>query len=244
LRRSPKSPRWAIAYKFPAKQATTRCDSPLFARPLQVTDPAGIAALYEGLDKLNPKSQYIPMAGPRYFIALLQQKDLAKAQTFAESAAANNQANEDMLLFIADANLNAKNYDKAITYSNQLTTMLPAMAAPQGVAPADWDTKKKNTLARGHWIAGMAAGAKSDWLNTDKFMRAALPLVEGNPPLKDLLPAAYFYLGLSNYTLSKGAKPDAARRADARKYFTACSAIPGPYQNQAIKNLNAMTAGK
>lgn len=234
---------WTANVDF-AKQVIARCEYSFYASALKVTDPAGIAALYEALEKMNAQSQYVPMAGPRYFIALLQQKDLPKAQAFAEAAAARNQANEDMLLYIADANLNAKNLDKAATYAAQLTATLPAQPAPQGVPAADWEAKKKNTLARAHWIAGTAAGAKSDWLNSDKSMRAALPLIEGNASLQDLLPGTYFYLGLSNYSLSKGPKPDAGRRADARKYFTLCSAITSPFQNQAAKNLNAMTLGK
>jgi hypothetical protein len=227
-----------------AKQVITRCEYSLYASALKATDPAGIASLYEALEKMNAQSQYIPMAGPRYFIALLQQKDLPKAQAFAEAAAARNQANEDMLLFIADANLNANNTDKAATYAAQLTATLTAQPAPQGVAAADWEAKKKNTLARAHWIAGVASGAKSEWLDSEKFMRAALPLIEGNAPLKDLLPGAYFYLGLSNFSLAKGPKPDPARRAEARKYFTLCAAIPSPFQNQATVNLKALSAGK
>ena len=227
-----------------AKQVIARCEYSFYASALKITEPAGIAALYEALEKMNPQSQYVPMAGPRYFIALLQQKDLQKAQVFAESAAGRGQANEDMLLFIADANLNAKEFDKAAKYAAQLTTTLPTQAAPQGVSPADWEAKKKNTLARAHWIAGTAAGAKSDWANSEKSMLAALPLIEGNASLKDLLPGAYFYLGLSNYSVSKGAKPDPARRAEAKKYFTLCAAIPSPFQSQAAKNLSGLTAGK
>ncbi len=236
--------RWTANVDF-AKQVITRCEYSFYASALKVTDPAGIAALYEGLEKANAQSQYIPMAGSRYFIALLQQKDLAKAQAFAEAAAGRKQANEDMLLYIADANLNAQAYDKAAAYAEQIVATLPAQAAPQGVAPADWETKKKNTLARAHWMAGMAAGAKSEWVNSEKSMRAALALLEGNAPLKDLLPAAYFYLGLSNYSLAKAtAKPDAARRAEARKYFTLCAGMTSPFQSQAAKNLSAMALGK
>lgn len=235
---------WTANVDF-AKQVIARCEYSFYASALKATDPAGIAALYEALEKMNPQSQYVPMAGQRYFIALLQQKEIPKAQAFAEAAATRNQANEDMLLFIADANLNAKDFTKAATYADQLVTTLPGLPAPQGVAAADWEAKKSTTLARAHWMSGMASGAKSDWLNSEKSMRAALPLIEGNAALKDLLPAAYFYLGLSNYSLSRvTAKPDPTRRADARKFFTLCAAIPSPFQGQATKNLSGMTAGK
>jgi len=149
-----------------------------------------------------------------------------------------------MLLFIADANLNAKDFDKAGTYAAQITNTLPAQPAPQGVPPADWDAKKKTILARANWIAGVAAGSKSEWINCEKSMLAALPLIEGNAALKDLLPGAYFYIGLSNFSLAKGPKPDPARRAEAKKYFTLCAAIASPFQNQANVNLKAINAGK
>lgn len=235
---------WASDVNF-ATQVIARCEYSFYASALKLKDPAGIAALYSALETMNAQSQYLPMAGPSYFIALLQQKDLPKAQAFAESAAARNQANEDMLLYLADAHLNAKDFDKAAAFATQLTTTLPTQPAPRGVSAAVWDAKKQTTLARAHWIAGVAAGAKSDWSNSENSMRAALPLLEAEPALKDLLPAAYFYLGLSNYSLSRAtSKPDAARRAEARRYFTLCAAIPSPYQNQATKNLGAMPSAK
>jgi len=203
-------------------------------------------ALYEALEKVNPDSQYIGLTGSRYLIALLQLKEVAKAQAFAEQAASKNHATEDMLLFAADANLTTtRNYEKAIGYAEKITTTLPAQAAPQGVLPADWEAKKKNTLGHAYWIAGAAYGARNDWPASEKSMRAALPLIENNPAQKDLLPGVYFFLGLSNYSLAKAsAKPDAARTAEARKYFTACAALKSPYQGTAQKNLAAMAAGK
>ncbi|HEY3439497.1 MAG TPA: hypothetical protein VGK29_02040 [Paludibaculum sp.] len=234
---------WAANVDF-AQQVIARCEYSFYSSALKVTDPAGIAALYSGLMEMNSQSQYVPMAAPRYFVALLQQKDLPKAQAFAEAAADRGHANEDMLLFVADANLNASNFDKALTYAVRITSTLPAQAAPSGIAAADWDARKKTTLARAHWIAGVAAGNKSDWPASEQSMRAALPLIEGNAPLSDLLPGAYFYLGLANYSVSKGAKPDAARRAEAKKYFTLCAAIPSPFQAQAARNLTGISAGK
>ena len=234
---------WAANVDF-AQQVIARCEYSFYASALKVTDPAGIAALYGGLVEMNSQSQYVAMAAPRYFIALLQQKDLPKAQSFAETAADRGQANEDMLLFVADTNLNAGSFDKAMTYSAKITSILPAQAAPSGIAAADWEAKKKTTLARAHWISGVAAGSKSDWLATEQSMRAALLIIEGNTALNDLLPGAYFYLGLANYSVSKGAKPDPARRAEAKKYFTLCAAIASPFQAQAAKNLTGITAGK
>jgi hypothetical protein len=229
-----------------AKQVITRCEYAYYAGALKFPDPKSIVDLYEALERTNPESQYIAPAGARYLVALLQLKELTKAQAYGEKAADKNQANEDTLLFIADANLStSKDYDKAIRYAGQLVATLPAQAAPQGMAPEAWAAKRDAALARAYWIQGTAYGVKEDWTACEKALRAGLPLIEGIPAGKDLLPGAYFYLGLSNYNLSKvTAKRDPARTADARKYFTACSKIPGPFQQPAVKNLNAMTAGK
>lgn len=229
-----------------AKQVITRCEYSFYASALKITDPKSNAGLYEALEKMNPESQYIAMAGPRYFVALLQLKDIAKAQAFAEKAADAGRATEDMLLFAADANLSAtKDYDKAARYAAKLVETLPGQAAPQGMAAADWESKKSASLARAWWIQGTALGAKEDWSNCDKALRAGLQAIQASAAAKDLLPGAYFYLGLSNYNLSKAtAKRDAARAADARKYFTECTKYPGPFQTPASKNLAAMAAGK
>lgn len=229
-----------------ARQVITRCEYAFYAGALKFTDPKSIAGLYESLEKMNPESQYIAPAGARYFVALLQMKDTAKAQAFAEKVAEAGRANEDMLLFAADANLSTtKDYDKAARYAAKIAETLPSQAAPQGMAAADWEAKKSATIARAWWIQGTALGVKEDWANCDKALRAGLPAIEASAASKDLLPGAYFYLGLANYNLSKvKAKRDAARAADARKYFTACSKFPGPFQTPAVKNLQAMASGK
>lgn len=229
-----------------ARQVITRCEYSFYATALKLAEPKSIAELYEALEKMNPESQYAAMAGTRYFVALLQLKEMAKAQAFAERSADAGRANEDMLLFAADSNLSTtKDYAKAARYAAKLVETLPAQAAPQGTAAADWEARKKASIARAWWIQGTALGAKEDWPNCDKALRAGLADIEASAAAKDLLPGAYFYLGLANYNLSKAtAKRDAARAADARKYFTACSKYPGPFQAPAVKNLAAMAAGK
>lgn len=236
---------WAHEIDY-AKQVITRCEYAYYAAALKFTDPQTITELFEALEKVNADSQYSAPAGARYFVALLQLKDFAKAQSFGERAADKDRANEDILLFVADANLSTtKDYDKAAGYAAKLIATLPGQAPPQGTAPADWETKKKNAIARAYWIQGTAFGAKEKWVECDQALRTGLPLIQASASAKDLLPGAYFYLGLSNYNLARATpKRDPARTADARKYFTLCSQLSSPFQNPAIKNLNAMTLGK
>jgi tetratricopeptide (TPR) repeat protein len=224
-----------------AQQVVTRAEYSLYAQGLQTADPAKAVQLFAALEAMNPASEYMPQAGARYFICLLQLKDLPRAQKLAESMAARNMANDDMLLYLADVNLTGtQDYRKAADYATKLTETLPSMAAPQGVDPAAWEAKKKTSLGRAYWIAGVAQGSLNRWVESDKSMRAALPLLAGN---NEMLPGAYFYIGLSNYKLAEGPKGDKTRMADARKYTTLCSQMKSAFQGPAQKNLAAM-AGK
>ncbi len=236
---------WANEVDY-ARQVIVRCEYAYFAAALRFTDPQVIVQMFEALDQTNPESQYAPATGGRYLAALVQLKDLAKAQAFAERAADNNRANEDVLLFAADVSLStSKNYDKAAVYAGKLIAALPGQAAPQGTAPEEWEKKKTATLARAYWIEGTALGAKESWVECDKALRQGLPTIQASPAAKELLPGAYFYLGLANYNLSKATpKRDPARTADAKKYFTLCTQMPSPFQQAAAKNLNAMNLGK
>jgi hypothetical protein len=224
-----------------ATQVITRAEYSLYAQGLQSADPAKAAQLFAALEAMNADSEYMPQAGGRYFVVLLQLKETARAQKLAETLAAKNKANDDMLLFLADASLTGtKNYAQAIEYATKLISTVPTMAAPQGMDAAAWEVRKKNSLARGYWIAGVAYGTQQNWTESDKAMRGALPLIAGN---NDLLPGAYFYLGLSNYKMAEGPKGDKSKMADARKYTTLCAQMKSPFQVPAQKNLQAM-AGK
>lgn len=224
-----------------ATQVITRAEYSLYAQGLQSGDPQKSVKLFSALEAMNANSQYMPQASVRYFIALLQLKDNAGAQRLAEAMAAKDKANDDMLLYLADMALTgSKNYARAAELATKLTETLPGMAAPDGMDATAWEAKKKSSLGRAYWIAGVAHGTQEKWVDTDKAMRAALPLIAGN---NDLLPGAYFYIGLSNYRLGQGPKGDKARLAEAQKYTALCAKMKSPFQAPAQKNLQAM-AGK
>lgn len=236
---------WKAEVDF-AKQVTTRAEYSFYAGALQMTDPQAIVMLAEGLMTANPKSQYMMVTAGRGFVALLQMKDMKRALEYAESAAAQGFANEDMLLYAADTHLSStKDFDKAAGYAMQLIEMLPEKAAPEGVPEAEWAAKKQNTLARGYWIAGIAYGAREKWVDCEKVLNAGLETIRTSAAAKDLLPGAYFYLGLANYNLAgKGPKRDKARLAAAQKHWSACAQMKSPFQARAQQNLLGLAAGK
>jgi hypothetical protein len=237
--------RWKAEVDF-AKQVIKRAEYSFYAMSLKSADPKAILLMSDSLEKANPQSEYMGRTAGRAFVALIQMKDLKRALEFAENADAKNFANEDMLVYAADTHLTStKNYDKAILYAEKLISMLPSKQAPEGVSPADWETKKTNTLARGYWIAGIAYGVKEKWPECEKVLDSGLPVIQKSSAASDLLPGAYFYLGLANYNLAgKGPKRDAARLAAAQKHWSACAKMKSPFQARAQQNLLGLAAGK
>lgn len=236
---------WKAEVDF-AQQATTRAEYAFYAAALRSGDPQAVLMLAQGLEKANPNSQYMAQTAGRGFIALIQVKDLKRALEYAENAAAQGFANEDMLVFAADTHLSStKNFDKAAEYATALVRMLPARPVPDGMDAAAWEKKKKDALARGYWIAGIALGARENWPECDKILTEGLPAIEASSAANDLLPGAYFYLGLANYNLAgKGPKRDKARLAAAQKHWTACAQMKSPFQSRAAQNLQGLAAGK
>ncbi len=236
---------WKAEVDF-ARQVITRAEYSFYAGALRSGDPQAILTLAQGLEKANPKSQYMAQTAGRGFIALIQMKDMKRALEYAENAAAQGFANEDMLVFAADTHLSStKNFDKAAEYATALIQMLPSRAAPEGMDPAAWEKKKKDTLARGYWIAGIALGAREKWPECEKLLEEGLSAIQASSAANDLLPGAYFYLGLANYNLAgKGPKRDKARLAAAQKHWSACAAMKSPFQARAQQNLVSLAAGK
>jgi tetratricopeptide (TPR) repeat protein len=225
-----------------ATQVITRCEYSLYVTALQATDPKVIADMSATLIERHPDSQYVPQVAGRYFLALQQtgQKDAAIA--FAEQRLQKDKSNPEMIVMVADHYLQSrKSPDKVLEYSQMLVESAQAAPAPAGADPAAWEQKKKTLTGLGHWMAGSTYASQNKWADTDKSFRAALPFIAGN---NDLLGPAYFYLGLANYNMSKGPKPNQALRAEARKYSELCAGIKGPYQARATTNLNAINAGK
>lgn len=224
-----------------ATQVQERADYSLYAAGLQATDNSMVVEMYETLAARNEKSQYLPQFANRYLVALLQTNQTAKAVALAEKEAAAGRAGEDLLLVAAEGAMGANQFEKARDYSNTIIERMTKQPAPQGVDAAAWENKRKTALGRAYWIAGISEGNLSRYPESDKMMRAALPLIESN---KDLLPGAYFYLGLANFKMAEGPKGDKTKMADARKYTTLCSQIPGPFQALAQKNLAVMGAAR
>ena len=93
-------------------------------------------------------------------------------------------------------------------------------------------------MGRAYFIVGSVACDRNQYLNADKNLRAALPLIKGN---NGMLQPALFCLGVANYNLSN-MTANKAKMVEAAKFSEQAAAIQGPLQDQAYKNASAMKA--
>ncbi len=137
----------------------------------------------------------------------------------------------ELLMIQADNALSKNQLDRALGFANRLIAAANRKA-PEGVSAADWEVRKNTALGRGYWIAGVVQGEKNLYKDSDRNLRAALPLIKGN---NAMLGPALFYLGVANYTIGK-ATLNKAKMLEAAKFSQDSAAIPGPYQDRAYRN--------
>ncbi len=207
----------------------------LHATALQ-SPPAAKVELLAALEQQNPKSKYLDDAYAPYLLALQQTGAAAKVSAVAEKALVQFPENEDLLLVLADASQSAKQTARAGGYAERLIAVLNKHPKPETMSAADWQRKRSAALGRGYWIAGMAHMERTQYVEADKDLRSALPLVTGNDSMTG---PALFSLSLANYELGR-ATLNKARVLEAAKLSEQAAAIKGPYSQQAWHNAQVM----
>ena len=220
-----------------AKQVDKYTEYSLMATALAATDPAKKVDLIDTLEQRNPQSEYLPQLREQQFIAYRQTNNTAKAVSLAERLAEKNQADEDMLLVLADHYFNQKQPAKVIDYTARLVEVANAKPKPANVADADWDKRKRQLIGSAHWYAGMTYMSQSKYAEGEKALAEALPNVRET---QALLAPTLFNLGLANYKLGGGRSVNSERILAALKYFDECSKIAGPLRAQALQNIKAI----
>ncbi len=220
---------WKRSVDF-AKQLDTYTEYSLYAAALQTQDPRKRIELGESLAARTPASQYSGQGTQIQFDAYRQLGDNAKLLAFSEKVLQTDQSNEDMLALVSNEYVEKKrDPDKVIAYSARIVELMDSKPKPQGVSDDDWAKKKKALSGLAHYLSGLTQYNQKKYAPADKELRAALPLVEGNEPLKA---ATLFYAGLTNYSMKNF--PDALR------FNAQCAAIKSPYQNKAAENVKVM----
>lgn len=200
--------------------------------------PAVTVDLLEALERQNPKSKYLDESYGHYLLALNQSGGASRIVAVAEKGIGNFPDQEDLLLVLADSAVNRKQQDRALTYSRRLIGVLNKHPKPEGVAAADWERKRRTSLSRAYWIAGVVTAEKGLYAEADRDLRAALPLIKGND---SMLAPALFYLGVANHQLGRTTL-NKKQVLEAQKFSEEAAKIQGPLAVQAWKNALASKA--
>jgi tetratricopeptide (TPR) repeat protein len=217
-----------------ARQVDTYTEYSLYATAL--AEPAGerVFELTEALETRNPSSQYLPMLYNKYSVSANQLKNIDRALAMGERAYNRGHFDGDLLLLQVSHYIDGpgKDHAKALRYAEKLVDVMTGKPAPQGIDPAQWQTRMNQALGVGHWAKGIIYNSQRQYAKADESLRASLPLVQENAQLHS---GALFNLGLANYKLAQTGKSK-TRAGDAVRFFDQCAKVKGPYQGQAAKN--------
>ena len=197
----------------------------------QSADAQATIDLTDLLLEQNGKSKHVDTATPAY-LAALNKQGAAKASAGAQKVLAGRPENEDAMY-----QLTIGNPATGGPSATRLLALLRSKAKPEGISDADWQKKKDVMMGGAYYVAGLNAGSRQAWADCDRNLKAAEPLLKGN---SQMLGITYFYLGLANYQMGKLTQ-DRTKIQAGLKYSQQSAAIPGPMQNQAFTNVNAMS---
>lgn len=210
-----------------SRQVGIYCEYALYVTALQSTDPATAMDLVETLEKLNPKSEYLPKVYGAYLNAMRQSGQAEKAGAAAEKIAEKDNASPDVFLIAADYNLQKKTEpDKVILYCTRLLEALKN--SPE-------DEHKSSLTGLANWMLGVTYSSQAKHGQADKTLRAALPLLKD----EQVRASALFYLGLTDYQFGKATRNKALIQ-DALFFSEQSAAIASPLQAQAQKNVRSI----
>jgi hypothetical protein len=224
---------WKGRQQF-AKDADTYSEYALAISAIQATDPAVTIDLVDTLIAQDPKSEQIDGAAP-YYLAALGKQGTPKMIAGANKIVAGRPDNEDALYAIASNSLSS-NPGAALTAANKLVAAVGRNKKPEGTSDADWDKKKNAMLGAGYTFAGVVHGSQNRYADADRSLKAALPLIGGQPAM---LSYAYYYLGLSNYQLGK-LTADKSKMTAGIQYADKAAAMAGPMQTLAARDSATM----
>jgi tetratricopeptide (TPR) repeat protein len=229
-------PDWTRQIQF-AKQVMAYSEYLLSVQVTQEGDQQKKAELIQVLETRNPQSQYLAIAKappPRVTFSSMSPD---QAYALAEQGLPSDPDNEDFLMAIANHLLNREHdLPRVLSFSLRIIEVLQRKPKPDGVSIDDWERKRARYLGAANWMAGIVYGKQGRYGLSDRYLRASLGYIRDNV---QALAAAYFYLGYDNYAMA-GELHDRGRAVEAVRYSKLCTAIDGPFQSLAYKNLQVL----
>ena len=197
-------------------------------------DAAKTVDMVDTLIAQNPKSNYLDLCVAAYAAALNKTGGSAKMLAGMTKVVTGRPDNTIALQALVEGS--GSSPDRALSYANKLIAAIKAKTKPEGVAEADWEKQKNAALATGYFTAGYVYLQKQAWVDCDKNMKAALPLLAGD---QARLGTAYYGLGACNFQFGKMTN-DRTKMQAGEKYTEQSAAIKSPVQDQAYRNVALM----
>src|SRR5258706_9144208 len=177
------------------KQVSTYTEYALATTAAQVSDPAKTVALVDALIAQNPKSKYLDeVCANAYLVALGKSGGSAKQMDGMAKIVAGRPDN-----IVA---LNALIEGRPATAAQNAGRLLAAAKKPkpEGLPDAEWERIKNMALANGYFYTGFTNGQKQSWVECDKNLKLALPMISADA---NKTATAYFSLGICDFNLGK-----------------------------------------
>jgi len=219
-----------------AKQTQTYAEYSIYALALRTTDLRARLELLHGLEQRNPSSPYVANLPTEYFQIYRQLGETERALSIAEKTLRSDPENVDLLMALAEHHFRKDDArEKVVTFTTKVIAILQTRQRPETLSESDWENKKSRILGSAYYMGGVSSGLLMTYARADSMLRAALPSLEGNEAGQA---TALYHLGLANYRLAE--KGEASRAADALKFMRRCATIKSAFQEQAIKNVEAI----
>jgi len=192
-------------------------------------DPAKTIALIDTLLTDNPKSKYLDEGcANAYLVALgkvpggTQAKQLDGMAKIVKGRPDNIAA----LLQLIDSR-------PSLQYANNLVAAAKK-PKPEAVPEPEWEKLKNEALGKGYLQLGTINGQKQGWVDCDKYLKMAVPLLQGPS-----LGTAYFTLGICDYKFGEITN-DRSKKQAGQQFMDKAAAIKGPNQATASSQSYAM----
>jgi tetratricopeptide (TPR) repeat protein len=226
---------WKQKVSF-AKEVEQYTEYAIYHAAILANDLKLKAKLMENLEQKNPTSEYLAQLRTSQ-TAVVRQVDVEEAVAAAELDFRKGLYNEEALMMAATYLMQRRREpEKVITYSSKVVEVLNSKPKPPEISDAEWDRKKRNTLATAYWMMGLLYSTSERYQSADRALRSALPLLKNS----DMLAGALYHLGYVNYRLAEAG--ERIRIHEAVKYTSECMAISSAVQQQCTDNLKSMKA--
>lgn len=201
----------------------------LYQQAAAAATPRERIRLLDELGRRNPGGAYLPMALGLYMQAYRTLGDHAHALEYAEKLLARDDQNEDAILVAAEAYFERKS-PKAVRYAATLTTLMLTKTRPAAAPEEAWAKKRADYTGAASWIVGATYISNNQFADGERALRQALACLKDSD---NRVAPVLFYLGWANYKLGN--------LDEALRFYRRCSAMKSEFQEQASKNLQAIS---